>query len=171
MDACRGLCGRGESATPSNVQAVATQGADFDIRTALPADRSFILATWLNGHRHGSAFASRLTNETYFPNHHAVVEAILGAPDTKVFVACHPEDQDVIFGYLVTEGGSAIHWAHVKREFRRAGLLRSLIAASAFPSDLKGIEYSHDSRLYRQHLEARFPEAGFNPYLALRPRR
>ncbi len=135
------------------------------IREAGPGDEGFLFRTWLEGHRVGSpAFGSRLRKDAYFALHHDKVERLLSR--SQVWIACLEDAPDVIAGYIVVEQPNVIHWAFIRDGFKRLGILRLLIAASGLPSNLDGVEYSHDSADCYRFLRASFPRAWFNPYRA-----
>lgn len=136
------------------------------IRPREDGDEAFLYRTWLEGHRVGSpAFGVRLRKTAYFTLHHPKCERLLGR--STVWIACPSDAPQVIAGYIVAEPAvPCIHWLFVREGFKRLGLARLLIAATGLPSDLEGVEFSHDSADYYRHLRLRFPKAIFNPYRA-----
>jgi hypothetical protein len=144
--------------TESEAQDIAT----VVIRPASSSDEAFIMATWLRSFRHGSMFARRLTNDVFFTNHHPIVTDILARSDTLV---AHLEaDPDVIIGYLVTEG-QTLHFAYVKKLFRRMRVLTQLLDESHFPADMDGVEVSHATFDWLEFMAPKFPGSRSNPYL------
>lgn len=51
---------------------------------------------------------------------------------SKILVACDPEDDEIIYGYVLYED-DAVHWVYVKYLFRKQGLATLLL--SAIPQD------------------------------------
>lgn len=136
------------------------------IRVAGQGDEGFLYRTWLEGHRVGSpAFGLKLRKSAYFDLHHPIVERLLSR--SRVWIACPVDTPDVIAGYVVAEPPSVLHWVFVREGFKRLGLMRLLLAAAGFPSNLEGVEFSHESADYYRHLRSRFPQAFFNPYRSL----
>jgi hypothetical protein len=136
--------------------------APITIRPASSRDEAFILATWLRSFRHGSMFARRLTNDVFFTNHHPIATSILARSET--LVAHLDDDPNVILGYLVTEG-QVLHFAYVKKEFRRMRVLTQLLDESHFPADLDGVEVSHPTFDWLEFMAPKFPGSRSNPYL------
>jgi hypothetical protein len=133
------------------------------IRPAEAGDEGFLYRTWLEGHRVGSpAFGLRIRKTAYFKLHHPLVERILSR--SRIWIACSYSDPDVIAGYIVAEPPGVLHWVFIREGFKRMGLMRLLITAAGLPSNLEGVEFSHDSADYYRHLRSRFPKAIFNPY-------
>lgn len=153
------------------------------IRPAVPDDVAFIADTWLEGYRHGSPWANRLTNQVFYSHHHPVVHALLAR--ASVLAAVDSEDPQVIRGYVVwepeTPEGPALHWIYVSKAWRRLGIAARLLAATGLPPDLAGVNVTHPTFLWfatrrvgadgevavpgRAGLEEMFPGAVHNPYL------
>jgi hypothetical protein len=143
----------------------AQEVAPLTIRVGTGRDEAFILATWLRSFRHGSMFARRLTNDVFFTNHHPIVTDILARSST--LVATLEDDPDVILGYLVTEHTDPrpiLHFAYVKKEFRRMRVLTQLLDESNLPADLDNVEISHPTFDWLEFLAPRFPGSRSNPY-------
>ena len=107
--------------------------AMFTIRAARDADRNFILASWLHHYKNSSPFAKPILHSVYYKYHHVIVERITTRPTTRIRIACLPDDDSVILGYIVIEqmpDKPCIHFAYVKPAFRGNGIL------TAFLSDL-----------------------------------
>lgn len=146
----------------STATADAQEIAQVTVRSGLPADHSFILATWLRSYRHGSHHALRLTDGVFFANHHPIVEAIVARAD--VLVAGLQDDPGVIIGYLVAEGRNCLHFAYTKKEFRRMRVFSQLLEECHLPSDLKGVDVSHATFNWLEFLAPKFPQSRANPY-------
>lgn len=143
----------------------AQEVAEVVVRPGVPSDHSFVLATWLRSFRHGSPFARRLIDAVYYANHHPLATAVLAR--SQLLVAALPDDPNVIIGYLLVEdldGTPTIHFAYTKKEFRRMRVLTQLLAESPFPSDLAGVEISHPTFDWLEHLAPKFPRSRLNPY-------
>jgi GNAT superfamily N-acetyltransferase len=138
------------------------------VRLAEAGDVAFIASTWKQSYWRESPWASRLRWRTFEPQHGQVVQRLLAR--SSALVACDPERPADIVGYLVFElpAPAALHFAYVKPAFRRAGVLRALLAASALPADLAGVRVTHAtwawfSRTGKPGLEERYPAAVNNP--------
>jgi hypothetical protein len=140
--------------------------APVTVRKGTPRDEAFILATWLRSYKHGSMFARRITNDVFFTNHHPIVTDIVNRSD--VLVAALEDDPGVILGYLVTEKQGPLrelHFAYVKKEFRRMRVLSQLLEESCLPADLEGVEVSHATFDWLDFMAPKFPGSRSNPYL------
>lgn len=94
------------------------------IRDAVADDHSFIFATWLRGLRYGNSFFREIDSEVYYKTYHNTIEALLLVATVKV--ACLRDEPDCILGYAVYFGNK-VHWTHVKKEWRRIGIAKSLL--------------------------------------------
>lgn len=164
-------------------EAVASR-LQFVVRPADPDDVQFVVGTWIEGYRHGSPWAHRLTDAVFFQHHQPVIASILER--AFVIVACDAADPRVIYGDVVyepiTPEGPALHWVYVKKAFRRLGVARALLASTGLPFDLAGVNVTHPTYVWfatrrlrdgsvttpgRAGLEEMFPRAIHNPYLGL----
>jgi hypothetical protein len=98
----------------------------WKIRPMSKADEPFAYSSWLKSFRDAPA-VSGVSNTVYYKCHHDLVEAILSDPNTVAHIACAPDDDSQIFGYIVGSAG-VCHWVYVKHPFRTFGLARDLVA-------------------------------------------
>lgn len=146
----------------------------FAIRPARPEDAPLILGTWLEQWFRESYWAHRVRAREFFAGHRPLIVSIL--EHAQVLAACDATDADSDAGYIVFEAGPrrVLDFIYVKKAFRGMGVGRALLAASGLPQDLAGVGLSHCTRAWfstKAHglgLEARFPSAIHNPYLAWR---
>jgi hypothetical protein len=149
------------------------------IRPADEGDVAFLSSTWKQSFWRESTWANRIRWSVFEPGHAKVIQRLLAR--SLAIVACDPERETEIAGYLVYEPG-AIHYAYVKPAFRRAGVLRALLAASGLPADLDAVAITHGTRTWfsapplvdkptgktlkagRPGLEEKFPKAVHDPY-------
>lgn len=96
------------------------------VRKFRPEDINYILATWLRGLYYGNEFFRRIDKEGYFGVYHRLLTTLLAKSTTVVKVACLKEDPEVILGYVVFDD-AAIHWVHVKKEWRAIGIAKLII--------------------------------------------
>ena len=130
--------------------AVSQQRAPFLLRAGTDADLNFCRKHWrlaysanaqtlaptVEGHHEGDRFPAF---------HNAMMAGILSWPSTRVTVACPPEDEGTILGWLVSrpaervicrgprprpEIGRApvVYFCFVREELRRVGIARMLLA-------------------------------------------
>lgn len=132
------------------------------IRIMEPGDKNFILSTWLRSYKHSSSFAKRITNSIYYFFHHNIVTNILERPDTKVTVACNPQDPNVIYAYLVQGGFEdqvVVHYIYVKAPFRGLGIAGRL--AEEIPAKFVFSHWTFSC----DRIVDKYPGACFVPYL------
>lgn len=153
------------AATPAAIQSTAHEPR---IRAAELGDVAFISSTWKQSYWRESPWASRLTWRTFNQQHARVVQRLLAL--SSALVACDPTRSDAIIGYAVFDRTAplALHFAYTKPAFRRAGVFRSLLAASGLPADLAGVDVTHAtwawfSRAEKPGLEEFYPLAVNNP--------
>lgn len=96
------------------------------IRTFLAQDENFIFSTWLKGLYFGNPWFREIDKTAYLLTYRQAIKRILYYRKTAVKIACLKEDPEIIIGYAVFEG-PALHWVHVKKEFRKMGVAKQLI--------------------------------------------
>jgi hypothetical protein len=164
-----------------SLPAATTSGAPR-IRQAVPGDVAFLSSTWKQQYKFESVWANRIRWSVFANGHDRVVQRLLSR--SSALIACDPETEDEIFGYLVYESqpDKLLHFAYTKPAFRHAGIFRSLLAETGFPPDLAGVEVTHATRVWfsshpmidkasgatlkpgRPGLEEKFKGAVYNPY-------
>lgn len=130
---------------------------EFKIRKAKSEDIDYITATWLRStyevHKH------EYKKDVFFPNHNRMIKERL--PFLKCIVACNPEDEDQIYGYMVFNSPSILHYAFTKSFFRGFGVFSGLLKESGI--DMKEIYVTHKAPSYEK-LRSKLPFI-FNPYM------
>lgn len=94
------------------------------LRPLVQADSNFLYSSWIRSFRASSVNAG-LPGREYHARQKRRIGVILGRPDTAVIVACDPDDDEHIYGYVVFEMGEVtamLHYVYVKESFRRFGL-------------------------------------------------
>lgn len=128
-------------------------------------DMNFIYSTWLKSYRQ-SEWAKDITNDVFFSQHKEIIDKILARPTTKIIVICNPDDEDQIYGYLVHEhtvSGSIIHFAYIKYNFRKFGIMSALLGDLGYTTSVSPIFISHLPRYY-DSLKTKF-NLIYSPYL------
>lgn len=136
---------------------------NYSIVEGLGDARSLIFATWLKSYQNSSLFAKGVPRETFFAQHHKVIERILERAEVRLAVL--PDDPSVVFGWAVTEPG-LVHYVYVKPDFRKYGIARALLAHVAG----EPWRYSHSTYILRDLRERKvIPDTVmYDPYEAFR---
>jgi hypothetical protein len=128
---------------------------NFKIRKAKGEDIDYITSTWLRSVYEHSRHDFK--KDVFYPNHNRMIKERL--PFLKCLVACNPEDEDQIYGYLVFNPG-VVHFAYTKSFFRRFGVFNGLIKEAGInPVE---IHASHKGPMY-EFLKSKH-QIIFNPY-------
>ena len=128
----------------------------YHIIDGLGDARSLVYATWLRSYQAASMVTKHIPRETYFREHHKVLDGIF-ARNPTVKLAAMPDDPTVVFGWSVTEPG-AVHYCYVKPDFRRYGIATALLAHVKRP-----FIYTHHTYVLRD-LEKHLQKCEYNPY-------
>lgn len=145
------------------------------VRPAAVDDVAFIASTWKQNFWRESHWGRRIRWAVFAPSHAVIIQRLLER--SLVLVACDPEREEEILGYLVFELvpiAGAVHFAYVKPAFRHAGVLRSLLADSGLPPDLADVQITHATWSWlsspgKPGIEEKFPKAVHDPYRAFFP--
>jgi hypothetical protein len=129
----------------------------YNIREAKDSDKNLVLATFLKGLYYGESFFSRVPKDIFMSCYSRVAQALVNNENTKILVACLPEDPDVVLGYSMTSrDDKTVYFCFTKAAWRKRGIAKSLL-----PKDPKYVAHLTkvgDSLMYK------FPNAKFNPF-------
>lgn len=129
----------------------------YDVRDSVPADTSFIMATFLRGLYYGDSWFSLIPKAIFMENYKKIAESLLQSPKVVVKIACLKEDPNVILGYSILSADSqVVHWTFVKSAWRKQGIAKALVPQ--YP-----VFITHLSDLGRK-LMSKYPTAKFNPF-------
>lgn len=107
----------------------------FMIREGQESDYPFIYNSFLKSYR-ASPVNKHIGDKVFFSKVHDQMEDYLGSPDIKVFIACPPEDQNTIYGYIVGTP-EELMYVYVKQTRRRLTVATKL-AQKLFGKEPKG---------------------------------
>lgn len=99
------------------------------IRSILPEDRNFILATFLRGLYYGDSWFTLIPKQSFMEHYHKVIDYLLAKPGVQVKVACLKDTPDVILGYSILSNDT-VHFVFVKKNWRGIGIARDLVPNS-----------------------------------------
>lgn len=139
-----------------------TQKLPIRLRAATEDDVNFIFNSWLKSYRH-SHFAKYIANETYYTEHHRIIETLL--KKYTVVVACDEKDSTQILGYICAgnvQNCFVVHYVNVKHAFRNMGIGKELLNSFNHNPDVAGI-YTHHTRI-AERLASKY-NFMFYPYL------
>lgn len=91
------------------------------IRDPLPADKNFILSTWLKGQYFGNSFYTQMPEDMYYREYSKHIIEIMSRDGVEIRIACSAQDSSWIVGFSVFKGDT-LHWIHVKRDYREKGI-------------------------------------------------
>jgi GNAT superfamily N-acetyltransferase len=100
---------------------------DVKLRDGKDSDTDFILNSWAASYR-GNAMYGAIPKDIYFKHYRKFTVSILSV--SKAFVACNPENEDQVYGYIVyrfKENLPIISYLYVKQAFRHFGIAEMLI--------------------------------------------
>lgn len=129
----------------------------YEVRDYVPADKNFIMATFLRGLYYGDSWFSLIPKAIFMNNYKKVAEALVSG-NTVIKVACLKDDPGVILGYsILSKDFLTVHFVFVKSAWRLKGIARSLLPQ--YPTAI-----SHLTTLGKS-LMNKFPTAVFNPFI------
>lgn len=92
------------------------------LRRAVPADRNFVLSSWMKSYR-GSRYFDAWNNERYYSDYdgfQAYCKRLLDRHETRLVIAHLEGDPDEIVGWAAGEPPHALYYVYVKKDFRNA---------------------------------------------------
>jgi len=137
----------------------------FNIRPAKEDDIPFIFNSWLKSYRN-SHFCKLLVNEVYFSEHHKVIQNLI--KHSTVLIACNPEDENQLYGYLVASKEQNIlclHYIYIKHAFRNFKIASSLLQSISHDPSQAAI-YTHHTRICDKLAEKY--NLLYHPYIAIK---
>lgn len=109
-------------------------------RTSKDSDIPYLYSTWTQSFLQDSETGQSHRSSIFLNNYRYVIDNILTKPDTTVLVACLPEDERFIAGYIVFEP-TILHYVYTRGPLKLFGIARCLYRA-AFPAR-EPIYYTH----------------------------
>lgn len=135
----------------------------YKIRPRRNTDDPLIYGTWLQGYYEKGLWPKGMEWLAFRAAHRLVVDRLLARGTT--LVACAPDFEDQIFGYVCFEAG-VLHWIFVKGPFKRNGIGNSLMAAAGF-TRTGPFTFSHLSNSDLAHgLRKKWQLGKYDPYKA-----
>lgn len=101
------------------------------------ADKAFVYESWLESFRVSHAagpFPMRMYRKVYTET----LDALIARPGAQVLVACSPDDDDQVLGFVCHERRATVppivHYLYVKQLFRRERVATILMTAADIPT-------------------------------------
>lgn len=129
------------------------------IRKPRSQDLDFIYATWLNSYFGDSCYYHSVRKSVYKREYAKIIDRLLSI--SSILIACKPDDEIVIYGYLVFEPRT-IHYCYIKEAFRFSGMAKALIATGVGKLDY--VQVSHQTNKLKPILE-KYPFLTYNPFI------
>lgn len=126
-------------------------------------DANFVYNSWLKSYS-SSAAVTLLSKRVYYKIFHDIISELMRS--AKISVLCEKEDQEHIYGYIVTENDGEdkiVHYIYIKAPYRKAKLAESLCANQGVFS-AKKVVYSHYTEAAKSLL-AKCNSIEYNPFL------
>jgi hypothetical protein len=138
---------------------------EWNIRPATGGDLPFIYDSFRSSFRTDSDFGQSFSkfNQSYNENFNRHIDDLLAHPDCQVYVPCRLNDEEIIFGYLISQK-ELLHYAFMKKAFRRKGIFKSLMEAAGHPGIFTHRTYSFQPIINRN------PQLTYNPFLMFQGR-
>lgn len=127
------------------------------LRPARETDVDFIMDVWL---KHYRDHAKKVRNTEYYDGHREAIRRLFARDKTQLIVACNRESTDVVLGWLCFDD-STVHYAYVKYDFRRSGVIWMLLQSTPLPHELR---YSHTTPQWERWLKRRNRFGRYDPY-------
>ena len=135
------------------------------IRRATRRDVPLITSSWLKSFRDGYMVRG-IPNNTYYYNHHKILEALL--PRGIVLVACNEEDPNQILGWCcaeVVDTALVIHYIYVKHPFRKFHIATKMVNLLLESEKPPAVIYTHKTVAAKNIIKDKELEWLYNPYL------
>lgn len=131
----------------------------FKTRPSKVSDIGFIYSTWLKSYKYDSPLTKYTKQDLFYKQHQKILDKLLSSPNVTIVIACHDQDEDLNFGYIVYEP-SIIHYIYVKGPFRGYGIAKKLL------SDVQGsFQASHLTYSLLDLWTAKKIQCDYNPYI------
>jgi len=138
---------------------------NFIVREFRESDRDYITRTMLYSHFSLSNHAKRINKDSYMNGQNKIINSLLDY--AKTLVVADPIDSDLIYAFIVYEQGlgqfDVIHYAHVRKDFRKLGLLKNLVEVVKTRSSL-AISHINDE-IKPAKLKKFYEKVIYDPYL------
>lgn len=94
------------------------------------SDLNFIRSSWSSSYYRGADYTKFMSPKEFNDQHRPIRDELLLSPNVAIIIACNPNDEDLILGWILVETKEdqfILHYLYVKEVFRREGLGRELV--------------------------------------------
>jgi hypothetical protein len=96
------------------------------VRPVTPDDVAFVIHGWLEGYWPDCPCSLVMPKAEWFKRWHIVVENALADERNRCLVACDPDRESCLFGFIVARPPDVLHWVYVKQPYRGNALSKVL---------------------------------------------
>jgi hypothetical protein len=108
------------------------------------SDTGFVFNSCLKSFR-GALVNKKVSNAVYYKNEQKILASYIQSVGAQIIVACDPNDENTIFGYMIFNlQKNSIWFSYVKETFRRLGVFKEMLIASKLDVT-SPIIYHHDT--------------------------
>jgi len=137
-------------------------------RTLKTGDVSYITSTWMNSYRSNNNFPKEMKHRIYSAEHNRIINRLLSK--VNVLVACDPEDENHIFGYLVYNNLESadldvFHYIYIKSPLQKNRVATDLIEEAKTSKKAVYTHKNQKAQWIADKLLKNYEEVNFNPYL------
>lgn len=122
----------------------------MNLRPATANDFNFIANSYLKSYRYGPE-TKHLISDIYFDVYKERLNHMIDT--SQVLVACSPEDEDQILGYVIhgkAHGKSVLHYVYVKHFMRNTKIAKTLLSAAIPELGKSMVICTHTSRNFTE---------------------
>jgi GNAT superfamily N-acetyltransferase len=132
------------------------EGEPTTIRRAGPDDMAFIVHAWLEGYWADCPCSLVMPKAEWSKRWHTVIENILADERSVTLVACSPDSDTFLYGFICARPPDVLHWLYVKQAFRGNGFASVLMYKA-------GIIYGHVRTSHWSAAAQRMQEVAYDP--------
>jgi hypothetical protein len=100
--------------------------AKIIIRPCNTDDKNLIYSDWLKGQYWGSEYFGKMDQDQYFFEYAKHITNLICKPGTMIDCAVLEDQPNFVVGFIVYND-QKLHWAYVKKAYRKQGLLNLLL--------------------------------------------
>ena len=127
------------------------------------SDEDFVYSTWMKSFR-DSSYARAIPTQLYNMGQRSRIYRVLEAKDTVVQIACDPNTEELIYGYMVSAYPNVLHYVYTKGQYRKLGIAKALLANHIGKTTI----YTHKGDIRTEKLlktDPTFVEWIYDPYI------